>query len=253
MGTMAHGEVEVDDAKLIGEAFHQWEQTGREAVNARKGIHIQRFAMLRKPCTTYIFVRTLHLARLDILPTHESHGIVEEQVALGLALADQQDGIFVSLMLTGKPTVVYIVEDVDIMQQDRRLVTEQRLGLLQSTTGLQQLVGLVTETNQRGIVLPSDIVDNLLSKMVDIDDEAVVALRLQLADVPLQQGLATYRHQCLGHRVSQGLQSGAQSCSENHGLLHTAGSVWVIPCSRWQMRTSIPNFSWICSAKCWAE
>ena len=34
VGTMAHGEVEVNDAKLIGEAIHQGEQTGREAMDA---------------------------------------------------------------------------------------------------------------------------------------------------------------------------------------------------------------------------
>ena len=156
-------------------------------------------------------------------------------------------------MLTGEPTIVHIVEDIDIMEQDGRLVAEQRLGLLQSATGLQQLLGLIAETHQRGIVLPGDIVTDLLSEVMDIDDKAVVALRLQLTDVPLEEGLASYWHQRLGHRVGQGLQAGAQTCRENHCLFHTAGSVWVIPCSRWQMRTSIPNFSWICSAKCWAE
>ena len=156
-------------------------------------------------------------------------------------------------MLTGEPTIVHIVKDIDIMEQDGRLVAEQRLGFLQSATGLQQLLGLIAETHQRGIVLPGDIVTDLLSEVMDIDDKAVVALRLQLTDVPLEQRLATNRHQGLGHRVGQGLQSSAQTCRENHSLFHTAGSVWVIPCSRWQMRTSIPNFSWICSAKCWAE
>ena len=28
--------------------------------------------------------------------------------------------------------------------------------------------------------------------------------------------------------------------------------VWVMPCSRWQMRTSMPNLSCRCSARCWA-
>ena len=31
----------------------------------------------------------LHLASLNVLPTHESHGVVEEQIALRLALAYQ--------------------------------------------------------------------------------------------------------------------------------------------------------------------
>ena len=32
--TMAHGEVEVDDAEAVGEAIHEGEQTGREAMDA---------------------------------------------------------------------------------------------------------------------------------------------------------------------------------------------------------------------------
>ena len=32
--TMAHGEVEVDDAEAVGEAVHEGEQTGREAMDA---------------------------------------------------------------------------------------------------------------------------------------------------------------------------------------------------------------------------
>ena len=36
-GTMADREVEVDDAELIRKAVHQWEETGRERVDATEG------------------------------------------------------------------------------------------------------------------------------------------------------------------------------------------------------------------------
>ena len=81
-------------------------------------------------------VGTLHLAGLYIHPTHETHGSVEQQVALGLATADQQYGIFVGLVLPTEPAVVDIVEDIDIVQQDRCIVVEEVLGLLQSPTRL---------------------------------------------------------------------------------------------------------------------
>ena len=163
-------------------------------------------------------------------------------------------------MLAGKPVIVDIVENIDIMDENGRLVGKQRLRLLQPSTRLQESVGLIAEAHQRSIVLTADVVDNLLGKVMDIDDEVVVALRHQLADVPLQQRLATNGHQRLGHGVGEWFQSGAETGSENHGLLHRGEwlvvrgeRTWLIPCSRWQMRTSMPNFSWICSARCWAE
>ena len=209
--------------------------------------------MLREPCATHILIGRLDFARLDVLPAHEVHGIVEEQVALGLALADQQYGILVRLMLTGEPAVIDIVEDIDIMDEDGLLVAEEVLGVFQSPTRLEQLARLVAEMHQRSIVLLRHIVADLLGEVVDVDDETVVALGLQLTDVPFQQGLATHWNERFGHGVRQRFQSCAKACSQNHCLFHFASNICVMFCSRWQMRTSMPKRSWICSAKCWAE
>ena len=134
--------------------------------------------MLRESCATHILIGRLDFARLDVLPAHEVHGIVEEQVALGLALADQQHGILVRLMLTGEPVVIDIVEDIDIMDEDGLRIAEKVLGVFQSSTRLEQLACLVAEMHQRSIVLLRHIVTDLLGKVVDVDDEAVVALSL---------------------------------------------------------------------------
>ena len=71
--------------------------------------------MLRETCATHILIGRLDFARLDILPTHEVHGIVEQQVALGLALAHQQHSILIGLMLTRKPVIVHIIQDVHVV------------------------------------------------------------------------------------------------------------------------------------------
>ena len=114
-------------------------------------------------------------------------------------------------MLTAEPVVVDIIEDIDIVQQDGLVITEQVLRLLQSATGFEQCLRLVAELHEGCIVLQGDIVDNLLGEMVDVDDKAVVALSLQLTDVPLQQGLATHGHQCLRHRVCKRFEPGSES------------------------------------------
>ena len=164
-----------------------------------------------KFCLTEPREGRLHLTRLTVDPSHESHGTVKQQVALGLTTAHQQHGILFGLMLTAEPVVVDIIEDIDIVQQDGFVITEQVLRLLQSTTGLKQCLRLVAELHEGCIVLLGDIVDNLLGEMVDVDDKAIVALSLQLTDVPLQQGLATHGHQCLGHRVGKRFEPGSES------------------------------------------
>ena len=115
--TMADGEVEIDDGETFRKAIHEREQTGREAVDARECEHIQRLAMLREPRPAHIFVGRFYLTCLDVRPAHQAHGIVEEQVALRLSPGHQQYGILVGLMLACKPPEVYIVKDIDIMNQ----------------------------------------------------------------------------------------------------------------------------------------
>ena len=177
--------------------------------------------MLRESCTTYIFERRLHLAGLDVLPAQQSHGVVEEQVTLGLAAAHQQHGILVVLMLAREPRVVHVVQYVYIVNQDGLVVAEEALRLLQSPTGLQQLRRLVAEVHQRGIVLLGDVVQNLLGKVVDVDHETVVALGLQPADVDIEQRRASDGHQRLGHGVGEGLQAGTEARCQYHRLFHT--------------------------------
>ena len=113
----------------------------------------------------------LHLAGLDVLPTHESHGVVEQQVALGLATAHKQHGILVVLMLATEPLVIDVVQNVDVVYQDGLVVAEQSLRLLQSPTRLQQLGGLVADEDFLFTFV--DMVDDLLGEVVNVDNKAV--------------------------------------------------------------------------------
>ena len=71
-------------------------------------------------------------------------------------------------------------EPIDIFRAkaSRFIITEEVPRLLQSPARLQQLRRFVAETHERRIVLPSHIIDNLPGKVVDVDHEAVIALRL---------------------------------------------------------------------------
>ena len=85
-------------------------------------------------------VGALHFASLCVDPPHESHAVVEEQVALGLATADEQHSILVGLVLTAEPLVIYVIEDIDVVDEDGLVVAEQRSGLLESATRVEQLL-----------------------------------------------------------------------------------------------------------------
>ena len=95
-------------------------------------------------------VGALHLSRVDVHPSHQSHGFIEQQIALGLPATHQQHGILVGQVLTGKPVVVHIVEDIHIMYQDGFVVAKQVLCLFQSPTRFQQLFRLVANQDLRG-------------------------------------------------------------------------------------------------------
>ena len=176
--------------------------------------------MLRESRTADVLIRRLDFPRLNVLPTHQPHGIVEQQVAFRLPAAHQQHGILVSLVLSRKPAVVHIVEYVDIVNQHGFIVYKQRGSLLQSPTRFEQCLRLVAEMHQRGIVLLAHIIHNLLGKMVDVHHKAVIALRLQLSDVQVQQRTAPHWHQRLGHGVRQRFQSGSKPRCQYHCLFH---------------------------------
>ncbi len=220
MGAVTNAEVEIDDGETLRKAIHQWEQAWREAVDAREGKHAKRLTMLGEPRTTYILVGRLHLTRLNIRPSHQAHGIVEEQITLGLTTAHDEHRILIGQMLMRQPCIIDIIEDIDIVNKNGRIIMKQHLGLLECPTRLKQFIALIAEMYKGRIVLLGDMVDNLLGKMVHVDYKTVVALCHESANIQVEQWRASDRYQRLRHGIRQGLQSCAQACSQNHSLFH---------------------------------
>ena len=61
-------------------------------------------------------------------------------------------------------------------------------------------------------------VDNLLAEMVDVDHGFGASSLNEGVECVLQQGLAQYGHQCLGHGVSEGLEAWAQTSGKDQGV-----------------------------------
>ena len=76
-------QIEVHDRELIRLLLHQREERWGYHVNARESIHLIIFGI-------EVRIRTLHLARLNIRPSHQSHAVIEEEITLGLALTHHQ-------------------------------------------------------------------------------------------------------------------------------------------------------------------
>lgn len=71
-----------------------------------------------------------------------------------------------------------------------------------------------------------------------------------------KKGLTNYKKRLTDYKLSVVLLTQPLFwCLVNYAsvLSYLGFSVWLMCCSRWQMRTSMPNFSWRCSARCWAE
>ena len=83
-------------------------------------------------------------------------------------------------MLAAQPVVIYVVEDVDIVDEDGFVVVEQRGSLLQRTAGFQQLLSLVADEDAHAVaVLVLHVLFNLVGQMVHVYHEALVALLAQ--------------------------------------------------------------------------
>ena len=111
------------------------------------------------------------------------------------------------------------------MNEDGLLVGKKGCGLLQSASRLKQQQTLVADTNQRGILGSCHMLLNLIGKVMDVHHEAVVALFTKLVDDDVKQRLASHLDQRFRHVVGERLETSAQACSENHGLLHRGAKV----------------------------
>ena len=73
---------------------------------------------------------------------------------------------------------------------------------------------------QTKVVVGCQVIDDLLSEMMHVDDDALETGCLQAQDDMMQQWSSRYRHECFGHRVGEGTQARAETCGEEHCLFH---------------------------------
>ena len=164
---------------------------------------------------------TTELTSLDVLPAHEAESVVEKQMARRGAVGNEQGCFGSGGSIEG--VEVGIGEDVDIVDEDGRCGVEEVTCVFYATARLEQAVAFVADKDiEAEAVVSIEEVDDLLTEMMDVDDDAFEAKCLQTLDDVLQQGLTSHRHEGFGHRVGEGAEACAEAGSENHCLFHGA-------------------------------
>ena len=113
-----------------------------------------------------------------------------------------------------------------------------------STAGFQQVCALVRNGNtQSKIVISGQKIDNLLPKMMNVDDKFLYPETVQVLQGMLQHRLAGYLGESFGMMFSKGFQPRAHTGREYHGF-HGCSSVLRCGCSLWcTMTFTCGNFS----------
>jgi len=105
------------------------------------------------------------------------------------------------------------------MNEDGHGRVEQRQSMLDATTRFEQGGSFIANTDVKAEVLVGlEILNNLVSKVMNVDDDTFEARSVELLDDMPKQGLATNGYQGFGHTVSDGFQTGTKSRREDHGL-----------------------------------
>ena len=106
-------QIEVHDRELVRFLLHQWKERWGNHVDARESIHLIIFGI-------EIRIRTLHLARFYIRPSHQSHAVIKEQIALGLAFAHHQAGSnHIPALHLVEFLQIYITQNIHVVDKNR--------------------------------------------------------------------------------------------------------------------------------------
>ena len=107
------------------------------------------------------------------------------------------------------------------MDKYGRSLVEERQGLLDAATRLEQSFALVADAYvESEVAVGIEVVDNLLCKMMHVYHDAPESGGLEFHDDMMKQRLSSDGYQCLRHRVGKGFQAGSQPSRKNHCLLH---------------------------------
>lgn len=200
-------EIEVDDA--IALEGQRGEQSGIEDVYS---VESHFFIIVFGTVDPFVLVF------LELFPSDQQVLVVEEQLARGCPILRKKPSVIVgvheSIVIVAKGNVT---EDIDIVDEDRGGVVEERQCLDDAASGIHQHAALIGEEEVRIEWMGLDELDDLVTEMVDVDDDGVEAVLDETLNIMLQQGLAFDFHQGFGLVFGHLLEAGSQSCCEKHG------------------------------------
>ena len=168
--------IEIRDGEdLLGTLQCRKERGGND-VDACKGSQTMLLGVGTEwcQCLLQFFVGGAYLACLDILPSHEAPGGIEHQIARCIALANQERGISLALLMAAiECCKVGIGEDVYIVYQYGAVGIKEGQGLAYATTCIKQLSAFVGEGNVKPkTFVGTHILDNLFGIVMYVDDYA---------------------------------------------------------------------------------
>lgn len=232
-------QVKVDDAEPLGIPLHEGKHGGAHLMNAGKGqelvlvfagnvlsgLHLRGDAVGGRDVggiesLVNSWKWTLHLTGLDVGPSHQSHGVVKDEITLRVTLTDEQRGV-PTLARLPEGLQVDIAEDVDVVNEETSVVAihEQRRSMTNATTRFEKQLAFVGKMDVEPLKFCclAPLLDHV-GKMMHIDDDVTEASAGQLVENMLQQRFASNGHQGLGHGVGEGLESRAETGSKDHGF-----------------------------------
>ena len=188
----------------------------------------------------------LELACRLVGPAAQAVILVEQEVALRLALLDQDGGQSIVLhVVVVECLQVQRADDVGVVHQERLVTVQPLAGLEDTAARVEQQAALIANVQvEPEVVVLLQEVDNHLSVVVDIDGDVVKSCCSNTFDDMLQHGLAGNFDHRFGTVVGQGAQSCAQACGKNQRFHCTVGlrvRSWS-GCSRCESSTRTLNF-----------
>ena len=154
----------------------------------------------------------------QVFPADQQTLLIKEQLPARNPILSQQPGVILrcnELVVLGLE--IDITEDIHIVHQHCRCIMEEGKRLDDAAPCIHQGTALVRHIDVRLKVMRLKKLDDLFSKVMDIDDDGIETMLLKILEIALQQGLSSHFDKGFGSVVGQFLKPGSQTGSENHG------------------------------------